>query len=114
MNVAHIPAPEVPPGNPDTPTPPVPPDQAPDVVPQEDPPKPGQPAGPPPLIAGAPGVVSGIVGSTRQALGVKAGVRQYSWRQRMTCTLQELRRCSAPVNTDSSRWCGKHTLAKVR
>ena len=35
---------------PDVPQPPVPPDQAPDVVPQRDPPKPGQPAKEPPMV----------------------------------------------------------------
>lgn len=33
------------------PPPPVPPDQSPDVVPQEDPPKPGRDRGEPPLLA---------------------------------------------------------------
>ena len=36
----------------DVKTPPVPPDQEPEIVPVEEPPKPGQPSGEPPLIAG--------------------------------------------------------------
>lgn len=36
---------------PDVRKPPVPPDQAPDVIPQRDPPKPGRPKPEPPMIA---------------------------------------------------------------
>lgn len=51
--------PEPPPGpagdddddRPDVRKPPVPPDQAPDVIPQRDPPKPGRPKEDPPMIA---------------------------------------------------------------
>jgi len=49
-----IPPPKQDDDSPDVPRPPVPPDQAPDVIPQRDPPKPGQNPEPPIIAGGTP------------------------------------------------------------